>query len=165
MTDKKPTKHPPAEAGAPPNELADAWGAWLSLRWGFDLIGWDAVVAQLPPNIGARITLQRHRDGLLSALEARDDAATADKLELMVRTLSMASAKPLAMAGLAGKRGGEKGAAASREARRAEGSKRHAIIVEAGAYEGPESALVATVAKRAKAHPAYVRRVLKEIGT
>ena len=164
MAGKKPTK-PPAEAGATLDELADTWGIWLSLRWGFDLIGWDAGVAQLPPNIGARITLQRHRDGLLSALEAREDEVIADKLELMARTLSMASAKPLAMAGLAGKRGGEKGAAASRETRRGEGSKRHAIIVALRDYEGPEAARVATLAKRTGATAKYVRQVLREIGT
>lgn len=90
----------PKSPGQPgPDALTDKWSAWLSLRWGLDLAGWDARVATLPA--GAQKTALRHRSGLLEALEAREDERIADKLELMLRTTTMAAAKPVMVAGKA----------------------------------------------------------------
>lgn len=99
MTRKRSSESPPAEAGATLDELADTWGIWLSLRWGFDLRAVDAAVDTLAPDAGGRKTYRRHRKDLLAALEARDDDRIADKLELMHRTVAMARAKSVATTG------------------------------------------------------------------
>ncbi len=102
MTAKKSAKQPPAEAGASPDELADAWRVWLSLRWGFDILGeLDAKADSIPATAGARTEYFRYRDGLLQALEAHDDARAELYLPLMWRTVQAALGKPFAAAGIA----------------------------------------------------------------
>lgn len=144
--------------------LSDSWGMWLLLRHDFDLAAWDASAARLGDRVGARETAAGHRSGLLAALEARDDAAVRDKIELMWRTLQMAHGKRHAGAGLGTSTGGKKGSVESRKTRRGPGSKRAKIIAELALYKGPDTERVATVAKRARSSKQYVRRIMKKTG-
>lgn len=156
---KRTTEQGPEQSG--PDELADAWGVWLELRWDFNLPNWDASVMALPSGVGALKTAARHRAGLLRALEVRDDDAIADKLELMMRTTAMAHGKAMALSGQKLSTGGRKGGEASRDSRRGEGSKRAAILAAAAEYTGSEEVMVAVIARKTGATDTYVRRVMK----
>lgn len=66
----------------------------------------------------------------------------------------------------ASEQGGAKGGRQpkQKDAQQQQSTKRAAIIAEAAAYAGTESARVATIARRSKSTPQYVRRVLNETG-
>ncbi|KGM52094.1 hypothetical protein N792_07075 [Lysobacter concretionis Ko07 = DSM 16239] len=147
-----------SECDDPEQVTFDTWG---DAEFGFQVAAFDVWLTGLY-ECSARDELLRHRAQAFAAFRANERETAGLLFQLMRARQKMVQAKPLAMAGQKQKHGGRKGAKASKQARRGPESKRAAILAALSAYAGPDSAKVATVARKTGATPRYVRRVQGE---
>lgn len=108
------------------------------------------------------VKLARAAQGAIEAGDADSAVMLAVALTRMEARVTFKGAEPVFRAGAGTKRGGRKGAEASKASRRGPESLRAKILDEDNAYNGPDTARVATIAKRTGATPRYVREVLRK---
>lgn len=161
------------KADAQPTDINDAVaGLNELLADGRELLQMQAEAAQAAISAGAAgdrlrdarhmIKLARAAQGAIAAGDADSAVMLAVALTRMEARVTFKSAEPVFRAGAGTKRGGRKGAEASKATRRGPESLRAKILKEAMTYKASDKAKVATIAKRTGATPRYVREVLRK---
>lgn len=151
-----------------PKWVDPRFAASARYRRGIDFAKIEALLVEAGPVV-ASWQLERLRQALARANDLYLDGHKLAALEAAQACWESANGlhgamatRPAVQVGEKVRAGGRKGGATSRQVRSGANSKRAAILAALASYSGPETAKVASVARRVQATPRYVRKVMAD---